>query len=176
MGCQGSKQSTMRFHLSRHPIDVTHNCSHKSKSKKIIKMNSNGTINDSPVRIRIDEGEKVILIVDDVRYMHDIIETHIKLKGYPFKVLSALSGNEAIRVVKEIGASNINIILMDIVMVDGDGYYASQEIRKLGFKGTIVGISGMVDQDSVNKAYQYGMNKICSKPIELDSLFKATIQ
>lgn len=155
MGCQGSKSG-------RHKVNTTG------------RLESTGTVNDSPVRIRIDEGEKVILIVDDVSYMHDIIKTHIKLKGYPFKVLSALSGNEAIRVVKETGPENIDVILMDIIMVDGDGYHASSEIRELGYKGTIVGISGMVDNVSVDRAYQYGMDKICSKPIDLNSLFKAT--
>ncbi len=60
---------------------------------------------------------------------------------------------------------------MDIVMIDGNGYETTKYIRSMGYIGIIIGIRGIVDDDSMKKAYKSGMNKICSKPIDLGSLF-----
>lgn len=65
-----------------------------------------------------------------------------------------------------------DIILMDYYMTSMNGPTAISAIRKLGYEGMIVGISGLIDDD-VEDFMQAGADLVLCKPITLASLWKA---
>ncbi len=69
-------------------------------------------------------------------------------------------------------ASSFDLILMDYYMPNMNGPVAIEAIRRMGFKGMIVGVSGVMDDD-VNHFVQAGANLVMCKPITLAALWKA---
>lgn len=66
-----------------------------------------------------------ILVVDDEERIRDVITTYAKYEGYEVDV--AEDGLEAIEMAKD---NNYDVIVMDIMMPNLDGYSAHQEISK----------------------------------------------
>lgn len=69
--------------------------------------------------------ETKILIVDDDSNICDLIELYLQKEGY--KVYKAYNGMEAIKIFKE---KTIDVIVLDIMMPQMDGYETLKEIRK----------------------------------------------
>ena len=67
-----------------------------------------------------------ILVVDDEELIREVIKEYLVLNGYV--VTEAKDGEEAIKKFKE---NNINLVIMDIMMPNMDGYTACKEIKKL---------------------------------------------
>lgn len=65
-----------------------------------------------------------------------------------------------------------DLILMDYYMPAMNGPEAIAAMRKLGFTGMIVGVSGVMDDD-VNDFVKAGANLVLCKPITLNALWKA---
>ena len=65
-----------------------------------------------------------------------------------------------------------DLILMDYYMPNMNGPAAIEAIRKLGYTGMIVGVSGVMDDD-VNYFVQAGANLVLCKPLTLTALWKA---
>ena len=66
-----------------------------------------------------------ILIVDDEKNIVDLIQKNLKLEGY--ETIGAYSGLEAIKKVK---TEKPDIVLLDIMMPDMDGYEVLQKIKE----------------------------------------------
>ena len=66
-----------------------------------------------------------------------------------------------------------DIILMDYQMPQMDGPTATKEIRRLGYKGIIIGVTGnslLIDIETFMKA---GANDVLLKPLNFKALEKA---
>jgi response regulator RpfG family c-di-GMP phosphodiesterase len=68
-----------------------------------------------------------ILVVDDEADIRDIYEVVLK-RTYPLDVVSAASGNLALKVIQERGLPQI--IISDLNMQDGDGHYLYKKIKE----------------------------------------------
>lgn len=66
-----------------------------------------------------------VLIADDSNTQLVHLKTILETAGY--KTITAVSGNEAIELS---AANNPDLIMLDIIMDDGDGYKACRSIRK----------------------------------------------
>ena len=71
--------------------------------------------------------------------------------------------------------SNYDIITMDAHMPNINGYIATQMIRDAGFTGYVIGCTGNVIQEDVNVFIDSGVDKVFSKPINVEQLLKYTI-
>ena len=69
--------------------------------------------------------ETKVLIVDDDSNICDLIELYLQKEGY--KVYKAYNGAEAIKIFKD---KMIDVIVLDIMMPQMDGYETLKEIRK----------------------------------------------
>lgn len=67
-----------------------------------------------------------VLIVDDESKIREVIREYAEIEGY--HVTEANDGIEALNLCKE---NDYDIIIMDIMMPKVDGYYSSNEIRKI---------------------------------------------
>jgi signal transduction histidine kinase len=108
-----------------------------------------------------EEPEK-ILIVDDDRTMR--LLARATLEKYGFQVEEAENGVLALAAFQDFQP---NLILLDVLMPKMDGFATCMEIRKLpeGEKLPIVIITGLDDEDSINRAFKAGATDFITKPI-----------
>jgi len=59
---------------------------------------------------------------------------------------------------------------MDYTMPQMDGPTAVREIRKLGFRGRIVGLTGQMQSTEVKFFLQSGVDEVLSKPLDMPRL------
>ncbi len=103
-----------------------------------------------------------VLIVDDDATMR-LLMRHT-LKKAAFEVEEAIDGEPAVEMVKQQAP---DIILLDVMMPNMDGFTTCAEIRKLpgGEHIPILLVTGLDDMDSINKAYEAGATDFITKPI-----------
>ena len=74
---------------------------------------------------------KKILVVDDEEKIRSIIRKYGEFEGYEVKV--ACGGMEAIQMVKD--NDDYDVIIMDVMMPELDGFSACSEIKKIKVSG-----------------------------------------
>ena len=139
--------------------------------------------NGSPIKYVQSVSDKPkILIVDDEPFNIEILQTIIeKLLKISVKDACeiARNGSEAIQKVKDDVASNggkkssFNLILMDCLMPEVDGYQATIGIRDFLYTSgidqpIIIAVTGHSGEDSKQKALNTGMNMMIVKPCSPD--------
>ncbi|HVY07788.1 MAG TPA: EAL domain-containing protein [Burkholderiales bacterium] len=115
------------------------------------------TIN-SPASVRTP----VALVVDDDAVMRMLIRKI--LENERFAVHEAGDGREA---TQRFAQLQPDIVLMDVLMPELDGFGACREIRKLpeGVRTPILMLTGLDDLDSINQAFEAGATDFIAKPI-----------
>jgi DNA-binding response OmpR family regulator len=96
---------------------------------------------------------KSILLIEDDPFLVDLYNTKLKEKG--FEVEIAVSGREGLRKFKE---KKPDLILLDIVLPDLDGWEVLAEIKKMGKLNDlkIVVLSNLTEIGDVKKAQELG--------------------
>lgn len=112
---------------------------------------------------------KIVLIVDDD--MRNIFALSTALHQFDVKVEIASNGLEALRKLDEV--PGINIVLMDIMMPEMDGYEAMREIRKQNRFNQlpVIALTAKAMKNDREKCLEAGANDYISKPVDLDKLF-----
>lgn len=105
------------------------------------------------------EGVKV-LIVDDSQDNQILVSHILILAGATVDVVS--NDQEAI---ERIHKDHYDVILMDLQMPVMDGYEATVELRKTGFRGKIVALSAHALNDEKQRCLESGFNDHLTKPI-----------
>ena len=62
------------------------------------------------------------------------------------------------------------LILMDNQMPIMNGMEATEKIRKLGYENPIIGVTGNVMDDDVEKFKKKGVDEVLGKPVKNDDL------
>lgn len=104
----------------------------------------------------------LILIVDDDRMMRSLLNLAMTEKGY--RVAEAENGSQCL---SEYTHFQPDLILLDAVMPDIDGFRCCQKIRSLpkGDRLPILMITVLDDQESVEQAFNAGATDYITKPI-----------
>ena len=111
-----------------------------------------------------------VLIVDDVamnrKMLKRLFETRFE------QCHEAEDGQQAVDMVKEALASGVNydIITMDYQMPVMDGVTATKLIRKLGYKGQIIGVTGNALQGDIKAFISNGASIVLAKPLSITTL------
>lgn len=84
-------------------------------------------------------GSETILVVDDEASIRQYLKLFLSSLGY--KVLFACDGQEAAEIFRE-HVKDINLVLMDIIMPNGNGRDAAREIRNIRSNVKIIYTSG----------------------------------
>ena len=113
-----------------------------------------------------DEKEKVILIAEDEFLNYFYLK--VVFENYPFKLIHAKNGEEAITLVKN--NSSIDLVLMDIKMPKIDGINATIEIRKSNKNIPIIALSAHAFHEDKQRASSAGFNDYLSKPVNEKTL------
>lgn len=118
------------------------------------------------------DGRRILIVEDDVRNVF-ALSSLLEPKGA--KILIARNGREAIEaLVKNIetAAAPIDLVLMDIMMPEMDGFTAMREIRKRGQwkKLPIIALTAKAMPDDQDKCLAAGANDYIAKPLDPDKL------
>jgi signal transduction histidine kinase/CheY-like chemotaxis protein/CHASE3 domain sensor protein len=119
-------------------------------------------------RDKVFEGRRILVVDDDVRNIFALTSA-LEHKGAVVEV--ARNGFEAISKLNEV--EDIDLVLMDVMMPEMDGYEATTEIRKdpRWRKLPIIAVTAKAMKDDQERCLQAGSNDYLAKPIDLDRLF-----
>jgi CheY-like chemotaxis protein len=112
-------------------------------------------------------GNKVLVVDDDVR---NIFALTSMLERHGAVVMHAENGRRAIEVLKD--HPDTDVVLMDIMMPEMDGYQTTREIRTLtGFESLpIIALTAKAMKGDREKCLEAGASDYIAKPVEVDQL------
>jgi CheY-like chemotaxis protein len=112
-------------------------------------------------------GKKVLLVADDVRNLFSLTTA---LERYGLDVISAESGQEAIDILNE--DKSIDIVLMDIMMPEMDGYETMKRIRKDEKHKdlTIIAVTAKAMKGDRQRCIESGASDYMTKPVNVEQL------
>ncbi|HEX8459863.1 MAG TPA: response regulator, partial [Segetibacter sp.] len=131
--------------------------------------------NNSPTAFKLNntggdvtlKNKKVLLVDDDMR---NIFALSAALEQEKIKVITANNGQEALDVLAS--DKNIDIVLMDIMMPEMDGYEAMSYIRKEMklSKLPIIALTAKAMAGDRDKCIEAGASDYISKPVDMQKL------
>ncbi len=113
------------------------------------------------------EGKTILITDDDMR---NIFALSTALHEYDMQIVIANNGREALE--KLDATQNIDLILMDIMMPEMDGYEAIRRIRQDETHGKtpIIALTAKAMQNDRQKCIDAGASDYISKPVDIDRL------
>ena len=114
------------------------------------------------------EGKTVLLADDDMRNIYALTSV---LESNKMIVIPASTGRDALLKLNKF--QNVDLILMDIMMPEMDGYEAIQNIREIERHKTlpIIALTAKAMTGDKEKCIQVGASDYISKPINIEELF-----
>ena len=128
-------------------------------------MNIHGTI--TVVKNREDGNdveETNILVVDDEKEIADLLEIYLISDG--FQVLKAYSAKEGLRILEE---KKIDLVLLDVMMPDMNGFQVLQEIRKKNNVPVLM-LTAKSDEEDKVSGLRLGADDYLTKPFGINEL------
>jgi CheY-like chemotaxis protein len=113
------------------------------------------------------QGKKVLVVDDDIR---NIFALTGLLEVYDVQVVYNTSGKEAIERLKK--EDDVDLVLMDIMMPEMNGYETMEKIRKEENKTNlpIIALTAKSMRGDREKCIKAGANEYLSKPLNKDKL------
>lgn len=135
------------------------------KRKKINKNKINTTNKENVIDVEnaIYETNNRHLICDDSVTNRVILKRYIERLG-----IKCDDANNGAEIIENIQNGNLyDIIWLDIQMPLMNGYQTIEKLRnEYKYNGIVIGVTGYIDNTSVEKAIQLGMNYVVGKPID----------
>lgn len=112
-------------------------------------------------------GKKILVTDDDVRNIFSLSKA---LEKYKVEVILAMDGKQALEQIKL--HPDIDVVLMDMMMPEMDGYETIQEIRKMQEykKLPIIAITAKSMMGDRERCLQAGASDYITKPVDTDQL------
>ncbi|MGY0039474.1 response regulator [Pedobacter sp. NJ-S-72] len=112
-------------------------------------------------------NKTVLIADDDVRNIFSLTKA---LEQHKMKVLAATDGKEALQLLKD--NPSVDIVLMDMMMPEMDGYESTKEIRKINaFKHLpVLAVTAKAMMGDREKCIAAGASDYISKPVDVDQL------
>ncbi len=113
------------------------------------------------------EGRKVMVVDDDVRNLFALASA---LEARGMQVIFAENGREALECLK--ANQDVDIVLMDVMMPEMDGYETTQAIRELPEheKLPIISLTAKAMKGDREKSIAAGASDYITKPVDIDQL------
>jgi CheY-like chemotaxis protein len=112
-------------------------------------------------------GKKVLIVDDDIR---NIFAMTSLLEPFNMQIFSAETGRGAIEMLQD--TPDVDVVLMDIMMPDMDGYDTMRAVRKLSkFRQLpIIALTAKAMKGDREKCIEAGASDYISKPVDTDQL------
>jgi signal transduction histidine kinase/CheY-like chemotaxis protein/HAMP domain-containing protein len=113
-------------------------------------------------------GKNVLVVDDDVRNLFALTTV---FERYNINVITAESGREAINIIND-DRQKIDMVLMDIMMPEMDGYETTQKIRREHKNSTlpIIAVTAKAMKGDRQKCIEAGASDYITKPLKIDQL------
>ncbi len=113
------------------------------------------------------KNKKVLVVDDDIRNIYSLTNV---LEEEGMNCIIAENGKAAIKLLKE--NPSVEIILMDVMMPEMDGYEATKEIRSIGKfeKLPIIALTAKAMKGDREKCLEAGMSDYVAKPVNIEQL------
>ena len=113
-------------------------------------------------------GKNVLVVDDDVRNLFALTTV---FERYNINVVTAESGREAIQIIND-DKQKIDMVLMDIMMPEMDGYETTQKIRREHKNNTlpIIAVTAKAMKGDRQKCIEAGASDYITKPLKIDQL------
>ncbi len=111
---------------------------------------------------------KKILIVDDVKMIRMVLEK--ELSGRGFEVVSVGYGSDAIKMCNS--SDKPDLVLLDLKLPDIPGLQVLRQIKVDSPDISVIVVSAMGENETINKALSSGADEFIVKPINFDYLFE----
>jgi two-component system OmpR family response regulator len=106
-----------------------------------------------------------LLVVDDEATILELLSGSLRLAG--FEVMTASSGAEAVRAT---ASGRPDLVLMDVMMPDGDGFEALRRIRSGGAEVPVIFLTARDEVPDRVAGFAAGGDDYVTKPFSLDEL------
>ena len=112
-------------------------------------------------------GKNILVVDDDVRNLFALTTV---FERFNINVITAESGKEAISILNE--NPRIEMVLMDIMMPEMDGYETTQKIRREHKNSTlpIIAVTAKAMKGDRQKCIEAGASDYITKPVKIDQL------
>jgi CheY-like chemotaxis protein len=112
-------------------------------------------------------NKKVLVVDDDVRNLFALTTAFEK---YNVQTITAESGQEAMKILSEQG--DVDMVLMDIMMPEMDGYETTQKIRREHKNSglPIIAVTAKAMKGDREKCIDAGASDYITKPLKIDQL------
>lgn len=106
-----------------------------------------------------------ILIIEDEEYIRLSLQDFLVFENYVS--FSAENGFQGLELAQK---ENFDLILLDCVMPDLNGFEVARQLRSMGIDVPIIMLTAADSEDSRLAAAQLGVNDFISKPFEMQDL------
>jgi DNA-binding response OmpR family regulator len=107
---------------------------------------------------------KTILLVDDEQRMLDLLTLYLEPKGY-----HCVTHTSALSALEYLASHSVDLVLLDIMMPEMDGWTLCAEIRK-HWDIPIIMLTARTDKSDIVKGLGIGADDYISKPFDEDEL------
>ena len=113
-------------------------------------------------------GKNILVVDDDVRNLFALTTV---FERYNMNVITAESGKDAINIIRE-ETPRIDMVLMDIMMPEMDGYETTQKIRREHKNSMlpIIAVTAKAMKGDRQKCIEAGASDYITKPLKIDQL------
>ncbi|MGQ0792354.1 MAG: response regulator transcription factor [Nitrosopumilaceae archaeon] len=109
-----------------------------------------------------------VIVIDDEHDVSEVLCEFLKLKD--IKVLGrGKNGEDAIQLYRKL---HPDLVLMDLVMPNYDGFYGIEKIREFDPKSKIMIISASLTHAYIQKLLEMNVNSISLKPYDLNNIIE----
>jgi CheY-like chemotaxis protein len=113
------------------------------------------------------KGKTVLIVDDDVRNIFSLSKS---LESYGMNVISAIDGKEALKQLE--GDKNIDMVLMDMMMPEMDGYETTKRLRQMPkYRNLpVIAVTAKAMTGDREKCIAAGASDYITKPVDVDQL------
>ncbi len=112
-----------------------------------------------------------ILLAEDNLINQKVAQSIFKNIGYEIDI--ARNGKEA---VERMEKGKYDVVFMDLLMPEMDGYEATRQIRNLGYTLPVIAMSADEDDETRKAAFESGMNEYVRKPARVENIKQLLIK
>jgi CheY-like chemotaxis protein/nitrogen-specific signal transduction histidine kinase len=121
---------------------------------------------------RMRSGKKLsILVAEDNPINQKVAKANFSHLGYEIDI--ARNGHE---VLSRLNENKYDIIFMDLIMPEKDGFETTKEIRQLGLKIPVVAMTAQTSAEDQESAFNAGVDDYIIKPVKIEGIKKMLIK
>jgi CheY-like chemotaxis protein len=109
-----------------------------------------------------------LLVADDSETVLLMLQRRLEMEGY--EVVTATDGFEALERLREAGAKEPDVILLDAMMPNMSGTEVLEQLRESGSKIPVLMISAHLDAQEPDRMRSLGATDCIPKPVEWEDL------